>query len=61
MNPFKVDYTNLVQVKEFADSMAARDGIKYIVYKHPSRNNYNITFDSRLDQYCNCVVVHRTN
>ena len=45
MSPFKVDYTDKAAVLKLAQNM----GKGMTVYKHPARNNYNITHTSRKD------------
>lgn len=38
-SPFDVDWTNLEEVKRYADKLGAGN----IVYQHPERDNFNIT------------------
>lgn len=44
---FRCDYTDLDAVIDLAKRM----GKGMTVYKHPDRDNYNITHTSRKDQY----------
>ena len=52
---FRVDYSDLKQVKRLADLM----GKGHVVVKHPDRPNYNITHADRTDLYKKEWVVYR--
>lgn len=54
---FSTDYNKLEDVKLLADQF----GPGMTVYKHPDRNNYNITHSSREKDLCKgSEVVYRT-
>lgn len=50
-NIFALDWTDLEQVKIAAEKLAAGRAPKQIVVKHPSRDNYNISFAERKKQH----------
>jgi len=55
-NPFRVDWTNLEEVIAYAKGM----GVGQTVFKHPDRDNYNITHTERTDRYRPEWVVYQT-
>ena len=42
-----MDWTNKIEVIKYAQRL----GSGVVVYKHPSRNNFNITHSSRTDRF----------
>lgn len=50
MNALHVDYNDLESCIALAKYLEGH-GVKQVVFKHPSRDNYNITFKSRTDRY----------
>ena len=55
-SPFRVDWTNLDAVISYAKQL----GPGMTVFKHPARDNYNITHSSRMDRYPDSWVVFQT-
>lgn len=51
MNIISADYNDLESCIALAKYLEDKYGIKQVVFKHPSRDNYNITFKSRTDRY----------
>lgn len=51
----KIDWTNKNQVIEYAKRLEGA----HVVFKHPERDNYNITHLSRIDRYEKDWVVFR--
>jgi hypothetical protein len=53
-----MDWKDLAEVKRYADAL----GKGCVVFKHPDRDNYNITFRTMFDRrrYADqgCVIVH---
>lgn len=52
----KVDWYDKRSVVEYAKRLGAGQ----TVFKHPARNNFNITHTSRVDRYDPEWVVHQT-
>lgn len=57
-SPYKINWHDLFDVIAYAKTL----GPGMVVYKHPERSNYNITFASNTERYKpkGCVVLHRT-
>ena len=47
----KVDWNSKSQVCEYAKRLAGSCDVTMVVYKHPSRNNYNITHLSTFERH----------
>lgn len=58
-SPFGINWSDLEEVKAYADGLA-RSGLDQTVFKHPQRSNYNITFTQRTDRYRPDWVVYQT-
>lgn len=48
---FSCNFMDLAEVERLAVRLARASNRGMTVYKHPLRNNYNITFTSRYDRY----------
>ena len=55
-SPFAIDWKDKDNVIAYAKKL----GKGHIVFKHPSRDNYNITFVCRPDQYEGCEIIYKT-
>lgn len=58
-SPFKINWEDKEAVIAYAKRMQEECAVGLVVFKHPSRSNYNITFTDRSDQYDPEWVVFR--
>lgn len=61
MNPFNINFRSLAAVKKMAQRLVNQSKKPMVVFKHPDRNNYNVTFKSRIDRYALSWVVSEIN